>query len=115
MSSLHFYYPDGKSGMVFSYEEAMQIVEEKCGTDLKNYIIDNQKVNIGNEIQKRYDELCVTHNRLYNFCTLLEKYTKRNDKFGKIMLKIYNRLFDLVSDFDYQLGCIDDIINDLLA
>ena len=31
MSSLHFYYPDGKSDMVFSYEEALRVVEERCG------------------------------------------------------------------------------------
>ena len=106
MSSLHFYYPDGKSDMVFSYEEALRVVEERCGADLKNYIVENQMENLNESIKDSFDRLSEVHNKLYNFCNVLEKYSKKGGKFGDIMGKLHNKLYDLVSDCDSELGQI---------
>ena len=104
MSSLHFYYPDGKSDMVFSYDEALRVVEERCGVDLKNYIIENQMENLNESIKDSFDRLSEVHDKLYNFCKILEKYSKKGGKFGDIMGKLHNKLYDLVSDCDSDLG-----------
>lgn len=106
MSSLHFYYPDGKSDMVFSYDEALRVVEERCGVDLKNYIVENQMENLNESIKDSFDRLSEVHNKLYNFCKILEKYSKKGGKFGDIMGKLHNKLYDLVSDCDSELGQI---------
>lgn len=104
MSSLHFYYPDGKSDMVFSYDEALRVVEERCGVDLKNYIIENQMENLNESIEDSFDRLSELHDKLYNFCKVLEKYSKKGGKFGDIMGKLHNKLYNLVSDCDSELG-----------
>lgn len=104
MSSLHFYYPDGKSDMVFSYDEALRVVEERCGVDLKNYIVENQMENLNENIKDSFDRLSEVHDKLYNFCKVLEKYSKKGGKFGDIMRKLHNKLYNLVSDCDSELG-----------
>lgn len=106
MSSLHFYYPDGKSDMVFSYDEALRVVEERCGTDLKNYIIENQMENLNESIKDSFDRISEVHDKLYNLCNVLEKYSKKGGKFGDIMRKLHYKLYDLVSDCDNELGQI---------
>lgn len=106
MSSLHFYYPDGKSDMVFSYDEALRVVEERCGVDLKNYIVENQMENLNENIKDSFDRLSEVHTKLYNMCELLEKFSKKGGKFGDIMGKLHNKLYDLVSDCDNELGQI---------
>ena len=106
MSSLHFYYPDGKSDMVFSYDEALRVVEERCGVDLKNYIIENQMENLNESIKDSFDRLSEVNDKLYNFCKILEKYSKKGGKFGDIMGKLHNKLYDLVSDYDRELSQI---------
>lgn len=113
MSSLYFYYPDGKGDMVFSYEEALRVVEERCGYDLKNYIVENQKEMLGGEIKTAFDSLSKVHNKLYDLCKVLEKYSRKEGKFGVIMGKLHDKLYGLTEDCDEELGKIGDILDDM--